>query len=930
MQIGDCTSINKPQSSPSRNSPPSHNLGPPLPEIEIFSCSEQAGLFTKAQAASNRQNLIPHLSYTSGRNTGRANSEFLNTQEDSPTERIDVRQARPSALHESTGKATLSCTHGIAVIMGSREGKMENFISPLDGSYGSNLSPTQENDPAVYIRLQQELQALPPISQASSQARLGATQELVINSGLALSAQDTEITYAVNDTGHLTLDYQPPPSDPLHDSFDEDEAGEISSGRLRPQLFDGKLQHPQTPAQAKLVIGHPGTVMRPSQMFAETQPSLGTRDRHLLPPSSSRPSPDIFNQYQPTKNITSSPLARRLGQLQSKDEADFDVSSSPEPLPSEGDGNGKIGTHQRLSERSDILANARIESPISANLIRQNYSEPFDVYTTRKESQERRRQQAMVLDDADQSSDDGFSDDEAELNRRAKRRKEEAARELAVVTSSRSGSARMDFVEVPSTNTGRHRSLAHEYEAQCSGFDARDTQPDATILDSQSGSAGVGVPSGLETTWIRNDELLLSDQQRSPYRNCSQECFAHSGKTSDESSEQLPGLERNEGSQATESDREGSKSPVSQDIMSQVPFNMAELRTPAMHKKLPYVDGDTIVPETSPSEPHLHRYGDIVSQTPPALSADEVDDAFNPFTQDTEFNNLIQSPSPRRMRPLQAVQHTVATSGTYMKPDLRAVHGSRRAETSDTNSSICITEQHENAAVVSLAPRDTVSEDTSEYVTAPTGLTFESPTPRSQSYLRTNNISTSIQAQGGEVLLKGTVQEFQINQAHTVLVDSEVTDSKLKQQVISADMMEESPCDPTPLAQVSEKDLKCDENSRVLPDTNEEIEMSHLEPAPTKKSRLSSRQSKQMAQQNKAIIGKSTDLTPIKLLVEPSEVLSNRLRSAAQLRGSSAALRRVLEENTLAPGTPTTTKATPAPAVQKVTRSSRRSSSNCK
>jgi hypothetical protein len=793
MQIGDRTSINKPQLSRSRISQPLSNLDPIVPGIDIFSCSQQAGLFAKARAALDLQTPAPHFTGALGTDTDRAHSDFLDLREHSHTEQIDVHPARHTALHKSSGKIILSHAHGIAAVVGSTAGKMEDFISPLHGSDSSNLSPTQENDPAVYIRLQQELLALECDSQGSNQARIGTTQGPATNNGSAPTAQDTGITYTVNDTGHLTLDYQPPPSLPLHDSFDEDELGEISSGRLRPQLFNDWLLHPQTPAQARLVIGNPGTVMRPSQMFAETQPSPGSRDRPLLPPSSSRPSPDVFNQYRSPKQLASSPLARRVGHIQSEVVADFEVSSSPEPSQPEGEGNQKSGARAPLSERTDVLTNAREESPISGNLMHQKFPGPFDVYTTREESQERRRQQARIFDDADQSSDDGFSDDEARLNRRAKRRKEEAARELAIISTSRPGSAGEDFVEVPSTSTGHRRSLAEEYEAQCSGLDTRDTQQDATIVDSQSVPAAVTASSIGETIRTRKDgEVSQSDPQVFQHQHHSEEDPALSGETAEgDSSEQLPALEQNEDSQATESDREGSRLPVRQSIMSEGPSNIADLRTPAMHKKPPYVDGDTIVPETSPSEPHLQRYGDIVSQTPPVPSAEEDDDAFNPFTQDLEFNSLIQSPSPRRTRPLRTAQLAVLTSDTHRELGLRLIQNNRGTVTSDTKANPSTTEQQENGVSSSLAPRGIASEDTSEYVTAPTGLTFERlSNPDPQSNLRTDSINTSVQVPNGKGLPGRVAQGSESVSRDARLVDSEAGESEVKQHLVPTDMIE--------------------------------------------------------------------------------------------------------------------------------------------
>ncbi len=932
MQIDDGPSINKPQLSRSGVSLPLSHLHAVVPGIGIFSRSQHAGLLTKAQAALSLHPGPPPLPGTSCRDPDRPHSDSLDPQEHSRAQQIHVHPARPSALHKRIDTPISSCANGIAVTAGSRAAKMDDFISPLGGSDGSNLSPTQENDPAVYIRLQEELQALPPVSQSPDHPFIGATQDATSSNRSALGAQDTGVTYTVNDTGHLTLDYQPAPSNPLLDSFDEDEVGEISSGKLRPQLFEGGLLHPQTLAQARLLIGHPGTIMRPSQMFAETQPSPGSRGRHLLPPSSSRPSPDLFNQYQSPKLLTSSPLVRRVGKMQSEHAAGFHISSSPEHSQSEGNGSQKTSIHQPLLDRTDDLKNTRLVSPITGNVMQQNFPEPFDVYTTRKESQERRRQQARVFDDAEQSSDDGFSDDDADLNRRAKQRKDEAARALAVISTSRPGSAGKDFVEVPSTNTGRRRTQAKEYEAQCLGSDARDTQPDATIVDSQSMPAGITALSG-ETTSLRNDNVFChSDPHTFHRQDYSQEDTAHSGKTADdESSGQLPALDRNEDSEATESDREDSNSPVSQHGTSQIASNIAELRTPTLHKKLPYVDGDTIVPETSPSEPHLQRYGDIVSQTPPVLSAEELDDAFNPFTQDMEFNDLIQSPSPRRTRSVQAAQSKVVTSDTNLNPDLEAMEGGRRTKGSGSNAKSSSAEQLENGVSTSSAAKENVSDYTSEYVTAPTSLTLENLSiPKPQSNFRTGCINISFQAPGATDLPRIITQDSGINPAETPLVDGQVSVSEVKQQVFHTGMREGQPLLLTSLPHGSTKFLESDKTNHDFGTAEEMLMTDHPESPPARKTRLTPRPSKRHAKQSKASFGKTTDVTPVIFAAEPSDILPNRLRSATQLRGSSRALRRLLEDNVPGPSTPVPTNATSTPVVQKITRSSRWSSTNCK
>lgn len=796
--------------------------------------------------------------------------------------------------------------------------KMEDFVSPLDGSDNSNLSPTQENDPSVYIRFQ-ELLAHQNISQNSSHGGVGATHEPKIHADSATTAQDTGISYAPNDTGHLTIDYQPLPTIPLQDSFDENEVGEVSCERFRPDLLHGTSLNPHTPARARLVVDHPGTVMRPTQMFAETQPSPGS---HLLLPSSSRPSPDIFNnQYQSPKHVTSSPLARRVTATQSENAVAYDTTSSPEPSQLDGDSNKNPVNRQLLLERRNSYANARDEAIVIGPLLHPNFPEPFDVYTSRKESQERRKQQAKSLDSDNQTSDDGFSDDEAEMNRRAKRKKEEAARELAVISNPRLGSAGRDIVEVPST--GRRRSLDDDYEAQCTGFDERDTQPDTTILDSQSAPAGLATSCGGDDSYAICDDKVSQNVVRNPHQQLPyEEDPADPEETVEkDSSEQLPDLEQHEDAESSESDREVSKSPLRRRIMqplSEVSSNIAELRTPAMQKKLPYIGGDTIVPETSPSEPHVQRYGDIVSQTPPVPSAEEVDEAFNPFSQDLEFNNLILSPPRRRTllrtaRPPKPVTYINVEAGAHTPEE------SRVNRTLESSANLPITDQHRKAESAIISPAATASENASEYVTAPTYLPSESMTELSAH--SKYGAKTTTEASNGAVLDEVIVRGLQRDPKYIGLLELEAG--------VSGDVEGDSPCALTSFPQQGANGLDCEGNDVPPGAAADTSELTHTEITSAKKSKGSSRRSKSLTKQGKTENGDTPDVTPVALAVEPSEVLPNRLRSATQLRGSSKALRRLLEDKNEPSSTPASTYVTPTLAAQRATRSSRRSSANC-
>lgn len=130
-------------------------------------------------------------------------------------------------------------------------------------------------------------------------------------------------------------------------------------------------------------------------------------------------------------------------------------------------------------------------------------------YVSRRESEERRRHASTSSDDSDEQEDDDFVDREAERIRIAKNKKEDAVKSLANIKATRtpksSGGA---VVEVPSTSNGRRRSDAEDYIAQCSGEDARDTQQDVTIADSQTVIPPT-LPASVEDVQMDNAEVSV-------------------------------------------------------------------------------------------------------------------------------------------------------------------------------------------------------------------------------------------------------------------------------------------------------------------------------------------------------------------------------------------------------------------------------------
>jgi hypothetical protein len=539
--------------------------------------------------------------------------------------------------------------------------RMDHFHSPAYGSDGSNMSTTQENDPAAYAAYQHAMAG------STARSQNDATQDL--------SYQETGNTiqsYGAGETGHVTLDYEIPPN---HQEDLEEEQVEDLLPQRDPGSHRDQFIHPRTPAP-KALFEQIGSIMRPSQLFAATQPSsTGFQGPHGEDLNSSRPSPDLYNGHRPAARGASSPLLRHAGDLNEQTSDALDEVSSP-ALP-----HSKHGVDDRLASPYGTQSPPRNSEDVIPSVIApliQGMPEPHELYISRRQSQEQRIQDSFADNEGVSDEDDDFLDYQASKSRAARLKKEAAARELAKVGTSRlTGSAESDMVEVPSTSKGRRRSESQEYIAQCDGVDARDsqltTQQEFTIVDSQCNGALVAsevTSPALPQTDLNGEE----PQSPSPLKEEQPLLTQISDR---ELPEQLPAFNAATTSSANTSDEESTGSPTktrASRALSEVCGNGNEMGTPSGSKILAFSGEDGLVPETSPLQAHQRHYIGIENEAQSMPSGWETDDVFNPFSQDIDFDVALNPPSPTAAKTTrESTRHgqgrDISSSKTFIEPD---------------------------------------------------------------------------------------------------------------------------------------------------------------------------------------------------------------------------------------------------------------------
>lgn len=522
----------------------------------------------------------------------------------------------------------------------------------------SSMSLTQENPPSAYdqfdiqraIRDEYPSTATPDEDRDAHAALRTQHDSLHSRQHASTRTESTAHTYEENDPRYIKLDFDPAPID---EDAEEDENVSRDASFAAPQieLQNGHSYEPQTPAPLN-PFNRKGSVLKASQMFGATQPSSIGRLR--TSPTSSRPSPDIYNDFSsPPKRqrIASSPLAARAevddtSPLQSSVRHILARSMSTELPPA---------TIPRTSGVQSFDAGPRIQRPAI---------EPRP-YLSMEESQERRSR--GIENESDTDSDGSNSSIEARPRKRKMEREQLIRQELSTVgripsssgrpaSTTSTTSAASAVVEVPST--GRRRSWQEDYVAQCEGFDARDTQQDDIVADSQANpdqdeasELPVGNPS---TSALRsNPPDLLPRDQLVHSRDPPEQTTDHEPNiaTVSVSSQPLnPQTEHHSELHEAINTSEATTNALPEPSLplQELSSNRSNLRTPMANKNQLFSDGSETVPETSPPEERLRPMGEIASIS---FGADGDDDmASNPgFTQDVDFDNAMRmrsSPQP--------------------------------------------------------------------------------------------------------------------------------------------------------------------------------------------------------------------------------------------------------------------------------------------
>ncbi|KAI1214770.1 uncharacterized protein F4807DRAFT_455221 [Annulohypoxylon truncatum] len=284
----------------------------------------------------------------------------------------------------------------------------------------------------------------------------------------------------------------------IPDTLPEDTEVNFAGGILRrssavsqvPGESSYHVAPPETPAIAQRLFGGKGAPLMPaSQMFGQT-PWTSTVKR--ASPTSSRPSPDVFNQNTISPNpIVSSPLKNK-GLRTSPTNA---FTSSPgfprtSSRPS-GDETPLVPTNSHEDERRNQRSVAETPLPRFEGPKRKNFPEPIGEYKPlRKQSLETNATKSPKQSDEEQDSDSEV-DTAAYRRRLAKLKQEKASKSFPSISLPRSNSNKDDNVEVPSTNRtrsalGRNRTDSGQYLAQCYGKTAIDKSgSQETVADSQ-------------------------------------------------------------------------------------------------------------------------------------------------------------------------------------------------------------------------------------------------------------------------------------------------------------------------------------------------------------------------------------------------------------------------------------------------------------
>ncbi|KAH7330443.1 hypothetical protein BKA65DRAFT_461307 [Rhexocercosporidium sp. MPI-PUGE-AT-0058] len=495
----------------------------------------------------------------------------------------------------------------------------------------SSLSATQENPPYLYdqFKIQETIRDDCPSTATPNDDDTEDQDAHVALHNPRHASASTAYTYQENDTGHIHLGFDTEPIDE-----EEHMEGSQDASYAMPAVQTYGSFEPKTPAPPINPFKQRGSVMKGFELFGATQPS--SVGRHMASPTSSRPSPNVFNDF-------SSPPKRHALMLSSP------LGRGPEPEPeSEANDITPLQSSVRNMLARSQSGNSRAAQSFDTGPKNAWANPEPRPYVSMKESQEKRRRETEP--DYDSSGDDSDIEATPRNQNRKMERELQIQKELATVglrkgastnprsSAPASSTAAVD-VEVPST--GRRRSFQDEYIAQCSGHDARDTQQDDVIVDSQAARSEA---LGNKTIEDRPNSSR-PDSTMPEFEEATEVSTSHLGNGEMEQ-EMDPDATQNTNSSGLEQDLEPEPSLPLQEVSS----SRNNMRTPS--SKLQSDAAVDTVPETSPPEDRLRPMAEIASIS--FAASEELPENFPGFTQDLDFDNAMQirssSKPPSRMR----------------------------------------------------------------------------------------------------------------------------------------------------------------------------------------------------------------------------------------------------------------------------------------
>lgn len=542
------------------------------------------------------------------------------------------------------------------VVVAARFGQTRPDMEDLT-QIGS-LSPTQQNSESAYEqfarRVSVDTRLAAGVLGEEGSERAHAGHDSLLAKQHSVITDSTVVTYTENDTGHVRFDEFVADENLVRDNSVEREESMSQDAPYVPKMLEFQPYEPQTPAPPINPFSHKGSVLKTHEMFRATQPS--SIGRLMTSAASSRPSPDVYNDFtSPAKWAPpSSPLARHLE---------------------------LVGTSPLQSSVRTLLRSRSIDPPKEATTLMAPGAHSFDTsprfplessvrapleYVSMKESQERRRKDPSPSPQSDTESESDLDDIPTIRQRERRHREKEIQRQLSTVelhkhatTSSGSISPSPGDIEVPSTSNRRRRSIQEDYIAQCEGTDARDTQQDDVIMDSQAVTDNAIGCGQLRVATSSKDTTAPSQNPSGPDSPDITASPSFDTSCNGAELEPVPDLDANMNSDQTSSAPKCPGSPFQQPSLplDEVSSNRNDLRTPLVAKTQVFSDGAGItIPETSPPEGHIRPMGEITNISFGESNTQELQ-GLPGFTQDTEFENAIRprsspdsAPKPTKTR----------------------------------------------------------------------------------------------------------------------------------------------------------------------------------------------------------------------------------------------------------------------------------------